>query len=99
MKLKHKPILADKIANILTTAPTYSDPENDSDLDTSAKVTQQNYVDDEDNDDELLSKFRTQNVDLLADLDERYAGKKATRQNFQESDDSSIDEDTQDGLS
>lgn len=94
MKSKSKQSLADKIADILTTAPTHSDPEDDPDPETRAKLTYDNANDEDDKvEEEILSKFRKQNIDLLADIDEIYAGKKASRKKVQES-----DEDQEDGM-
>lgn len=101
MKLKKRPSLADKIASILTTAPTHSDPEDEPDPETNAKVIEDIGNDDDNVDDEveeqLLSKFRNQNVDLLADIDVRYAGKKARRKSVQEFD-GSDDEEIEGGM-
>lgn len=91
MKLKQKYSLADKIADILNTAPTQSDPEDELDPETNAKITQDIHIEDDNVEEELLSKFRKQNVDFLSDIDERYAGKRAIRKDSQESDASSED--------
>lgn len=99
MRSKRKPMLADKIADILTSAPTQPDPENESDPDTAAKITEESYLDEEDNtEEELLSKFRKQNIDLLADIDGRYAGRKASRRSLQKESDDSSDGDNEKGM-
>lgn len=92
MKSKQNQTLADKIADILTTAPTHSDPEDDPDPETRAKLTYDDANDEGDKlEEEILSKFRKQNIDLLADIDERYAGKKASRKKVQQSDENQED--------
>lgn len=97
MKLKQRPSLADKIADILTTAPTHSDPEDEPDLETNAKIIEKDIGSDENVGDgveeQLLSKFRKQNVVLLVDLDERYVGKKASRRSVQDFEGSDDDDD------
>ncbi|XP_066142804.1 protein AATF-like [Euwallacea fornicatus] len=83
--MSSKVSLADKIAGVLTAAPSQFDSD-DEDLDTSnAKLGE--FVDFEETDEAeeaLLSKFRTVNVDLLADVDQRYAGKTGSRRELKE---------------
>lgn len=72
--------LADKIAGVLSAVPAQFNPDDDHLDDTTAKLTNFDDFDDEnDDDEEILSKFRKQNVDLLADVDKKYAGKKGSR--------------------
>lgn len=97
MKIKQKSLLADKIADILTTAPAHSDPADESDPETRAKVTYDN-IEDDSAEEELLSKFRKRNVDLLADVDERYAGKKTSRKSIKDWEGSTDDEDKEKGM-
>ena len=84
MKVSNKTTLADKIAGILNTAPSSFDPEDDVDA-TTAQVLPENGEDAYE-EEAILSKFRRANVDLLADLDEKYAGKKTSRKNLGDSD-------------
>lgn len=98
MKLNHRPSLADKIADILTTAPTHSDPEDEPDPETNAKIIEDIGNDDDEVEEQLLSKFRKQNVDLLADIDERYAGKKASRKSVQEFEPSDDEQQIEEGM-
>ncbi|XP_030753400.1 protein AATF [Sitophilus oryzae] len=78
--------LASKIAGILSAAPTQFNPDDDHIDDTSAKLTNfDDYSDDES--EEILSKFRKQNIDLLGDIDQKYAGKKSNRKSLKESSD------------
>ncbi|CAH1162739.1 unnamed protein product [Phaedon cochleariae] len=79
MIISKQETLADKIAGVLSTAPSNFDLDDEIDEDTRAKVTSEN--DFEEHVDQS-SKFRKQNVDLLADVDERYAGKKGSRKNL-----------------
>lgn len=90
--MKQKTSLADKIADILTSAPTHSDPEDDADPQTAAKISHDVEIE-HDESEELLSKFRRQNVDLLADVDERYAGKRTNRKGVHDSEESSESDD------
>ncbi|EFA06829.2 protein AATF [Tribolium castaneum] len=85
MKKKSTGTLADKIAGILNTAPSSIDPEDEVDDATVAKVVEDD-VEENEQEDEILSKFRQKNIDLLADLDEKYAGKKTSRKNLRDSD-------------
>lgn len=73
-----KSSLADKIAGILNTAPSSFDPEENTVDDTNARVLQDD-VEDHHEDEEILSSFRRANVDLLADFDDKYAGRKTSR--------------------
>ncbi|XP_023023786.2 protein AATF [Leptinotarsa decemlineata] len=90
-KTNKKESLADRIAKVLNTAPATLDPEDELADETRAKLNT-DTTEDDDFDDELLSKFRKQNVDLLADIDEKYAGKKASRKNLVSSDESDDDQ-------
>nr|XP_023023786.1 protein Aatf-like [Leptinotarsa decemlineata] len=90
-KTNKKESLADRIAKVLNTAPATLDPEDELADETRAKLNT-DTTEDDDFDDELLSKFRKQNVDLLADIDEKYAGKKASRKNLASSDESDDDQ-------
>ncbi|CAG9862103.1 unnamed protein product [Phyllotreta striolata] len=73
--------LSDKIAKILTAAPSHNDPEDENIDGTKASV---NYLSSEGSDDEAPaeSQIRRRNVDLLADIDERYAGQKGSRKSL-----------------
>ncbi|VEN40434.1 unnamed protein product [Callosobruchus maculatus] len=87
---KTKNTLADKIANILVAAPQNEDPEDETD---GTKAQLDEHVEETNSDEEeLLSKFRKQNIELLADVDERYAGKKSSRKELAGSDEASDDE-------
>lgn len=86
IKKRSKTSLADKIADVLKAAPTSFNPDEEVLDDTTAKLPDFDD-DDQDNDqveEELLSKFRAQTVDLLGDVDQRYAGKKGSRKDFEE---------------
>jgi protein AATF/BFR2 len=78
--------LADKIAGILNTAPNSFDPEDDAVDATNAQIVSHKSVEDKNEEEEILSKFRRANIDLLADVDDKYAGKKASRKSLNESD-------------
>lgn len=83
IKKPQKASLADKIAGVLSAAPAQFDPEDENIDDTTAKLTSFEDVNEENDVDEvLLSKFRKQNVDLLAEVDMKYAGKKGSRKNL-----------------
>lgn len=87
MSSKSKPgTLSDKISELLTSAPKSFDPEDDVHEETVAKVVDQ---EDEYNDEIEVStsKFRTQNIDLLEDVDKRYVGKKSSRKDLVDSED------------
>ncbi|RZC41827.1 AATF [Asbolus verrucosus] len=77
--------LADKIAGILNTAPSSFDPEEDPVDGTNAQVSHEDAEDV--SEEEILSKFRRKNIDLLADVDEKYAGRKTSRKGLRESSD------------
>ncbi|CAG9765724.1 unnamed protein product [Ceutorhynchus assimilis] len=83
--MNKKPSLADKIAGVLSAVPTQFDPDDENLDETRAKLTEieelQHEIDN-DIDYALLSKFRKQNVDLLADVDQRYAGKRGNRKSL-----------------
>lgn len=85
-KKKQTNSLAEKISGILSTTPATFDPEDATD-ETTAKLLDDSFDENDEDEEALLSKFRKQNVDLLEDLDERYAGKKGSRKDLQESDD------------
>ncbi|XP_044264713.1 protein AATF-like isoform X2 [Tribolium madens] len=84
MKNRSTGTLADKIAGILNTAPSSIDPEDEVGDGTIAKVVED--VEENEEEEEILSKFRRKNIDLLADLDEKYAGKKTSRKHLRDSD-------------
>lgn len=99
MKLKQNASLADKIADILTTAPAHLDPEDESDPETIAKVADKDSIENYDNlEEKLLSKFRNQNVDLLEDIDVRYGGERISRKGAYDSEHSSDSEALQKGM-
>jgi protein AATF/BFR2 len=85
--------LADKIAGILNTAPNSFDPEDDAVDATNAQIVSHKSVEDKNEEEEILSKFRRANIDLLADVDNKYAGKKAIRKSLNESDSEDISSD------
>lgn len=84
-KKKEKPILSDKIAELM--APRrLLDPEIDSEDETAAKVT--DYDLDGEFDDNIdpvsaLSDIRKKNVKLLHDVDPKYRGKLSSRKDFE----------------
>ncbi|XP_060523419.1 protein AATF isoform X2 [Cylas formicarius] len=83
-KKRQKETLAEKIFSVLNTAPATFDPEDDPDG-SAAKLV--NSEDEHSGDeDALLNNFRKQNIDLLADVDNRYAGEKGSRRRFHGSD-------------
>ncbi|KAB0803976.1 hypothetical protein PPYR_00946 [Photinus pyralis] len=71
--------LSDKIATLLSAAPTSFDPEDDVNEETTARVESQYASDDDNNLSQNLSQFRKQNVELLEEVDKRYEGKRASR--------------------
>lgn len=86
IKKRSKASFADKVADVLKAAPTSFNPDEEVLDDTTAKLP--DFNDDEEDDpveEELLSKFRTQTVDLLGDVDQRYAGKKGSRKDLEDS--------------
>ncbi|KAG5881302.1 hypothetical protein JTB14_016173 [Gonioctena quinquepunctata] len=89
-KINKKQSLADRIADVLSTAPASLDPEDELADETRAKFNTE-ASEDYDSNDELLSQFRRQNIDLLEDIDERYAGKKGSRKSLASSDEFSSD--------
>ncbi|CAH0550358.1 unnamed protein product [Brassicogethes aeneus] len=91
IKKRGKESLAEKITGVLSTTPASFDPEDAHVDDTSAKLLNEDFEDDQDDDEELLSKFRKQNIDLLEDVDERYAGKRGSRKDMASSDESGDD--------
>lgn len=94
-KKKQKPILADKIAELITPRPLL-DPEIDPEDETAAKTHE--YDVDEDNDDiqanSQLSDIRKKNVKLLQDVDAKYRGKVSSRKDF-ESDSEELENDSE----
>nr|CAH7738364.1 unnamed protein product [Callosobruchus chinensis] len=87
---KSKDTLADRIANILVAAPLNEDPEDETD---GTKAQLEEHCEETNSDEEaLLNTFRKQNIELLADVDERYAGKKGSRKDLAGSDEDSDDE-------
>ncbi|KAJ8978973.1 hypothetical protein NQ317_001445 [Molorchus minor] len=99
IKTNHKETLADKIADVLNTAPVTLDLEDD-DLDnTHAKVVDADPYVEDDADEVFLSKLRRQNIDIEDDI--RYKGVKANRKDiYGSSDDEQYesDEDSEDGV-
>lgn len=80
MKTNQNKSLSQKIADILTTAPINSHSEDEYDDVTAAKITLPDSNEEDQNiEQELLSKFRKQNIDLLGDVDNRYSGKRISR--------------------
>lgn len=83
-----KKSLADKISGLLKAAPSYNPDEND--IESTAKVVD---FDDNEEDDNIhisnqsLSAFRKKNVNLLDEVDAKYAGKKSSRKDLFDSDD------------
>lgn len=101
-KKKLKPILADKIAELITPRPLL-DPEIDPEDETAAKTIE--YDVDESNEDiqavSQLSDIRKKNIKLLHDVDAKYRGKVSSRKDF-DSDSDKIGNDsepTEDGQS
>lgn len=94
-KKKKKEILSDKIANLLTVAPT-ADVEDDHVFGTKPKtVTREELDSDGDSAEEAaLSNFRKQNASLLADLSGRYAGEVTSKKELGLDKDSDKDEDS-----
>ncbi|XP_072379765.1 protein AATF-like [Diabrotica undecimpunctata] len=86
-----KGTLADKISSLLTTTPDEIDPEDDYKDDTTAKLNTE-YSQENGEENNHGSKFRKDNIDLLADVDERYAGKKGSRRNLNPDDSSEFSE-------
>lgn len=84
-KKKQKPILSDKIAELM--APRrLLDPEIDSEDETAAKVTDYDLdAEFDDNNDpvSVLSDIRKKNVKLLHDVDPKYRGKLSSRKDFE----------------
>lgn len=74
--------LSDKIANLLSAAPTSFDPEDDVNEESAVRVESQYHSDDDENLSQNLSQFRKQNVELLEEVDKRYKGKRASRKNL-----------------
>lgn len=88
LKTPKKESIADKIAQLLSTKAPSFDPEDNFDEETKAKVASDSEeIGDED--EPILSQFRKQNVDLLEDVDKKYAGKKGSRRDLYESDEDS----------
>ncbi|XP_015186813.1 PREDICTED: protein AATF-like [Polistes dominula] len=94
---KKKPILADKINNLINAAPTniISDDENE---ETKAKVVEHYEESDDDSNNAIKqSQIRKQNVQFLDELDKRYEGKKVSRKDIYENHESnSEDEEPED---
>ncbi|XP_066245948.1 protein AATF-like [Euwallacea similis] len=89
IKMSTKVSLADKIAGVLTAAPSQFDSD-DEHLDTSKATLGEldNFEETDEAEEALLSKFRTVNADLLADVDQRYAGETGSRRGLKEEDSS-----------
>ncbi|XP_044735364.1 protein AATF [Chrysoperla carnea] len=89
--------LSDKISNVLNTAPGVIDPEDDIYEDTRAKVVSNEDIEDEDQiGDFKPSKITKQNLELLENIDTRYAGKRRSRKDFEDSDENIPDEQSDD---
>lgn len=94
MSVRKQETIADKIAELLSVKSSSFDPEDNFEEETKAKVTSDNEAGDDDDDDDdeyVLSQFRKQNVDLLEDVDKKYAGKKGSRRDLYDSDDDQIE--------
>ncbi|KAJ8960389.1 hypothetical protein NQ314_006079 [Rhamnusium bicolor] len=89
---RNKETLADRIAGVLNTTPARFDPEDENFDDTRAQLNI-DHSDENDVEEEILSEFRKQNVNLLADVDEKYAGKRGSRKSLEGSDVDSAESD------
>ncbi|XP_050295163.1 protein AATF-like [Anthonomus grandis grandis] len=97
IKKQSKNTLAEKIAGVLSAVPSQFDPDDDNIDDTSAKIAGSgDFEEDNEEEEALLSKFRRQNVDLLADVDQRYAGKKGSRKSLKDESSEESDEELSD---
>lgn len=93
-KRKQKPILSDKIAELI--APRrLLDPEIDSEDETAARAIDYDIDDDLDDKEPAarLSDIRKKNVKLLHDIDAKYHGKVASRKELEMDSDDEIDSD------
>lgn len=102
---RQKKTLADKIGDILSSAPITIDPEDDITVETSAIVTRDVERQEEDDDDfqdvaavgeedeELLSTFRKRTAQLLEDTDVKYKGQRITRKHLNSASSSNDDDD------
>ncbi|KAF7265565.1 hypothetical protein GWI33_021019 [Rhynchophorus ferrugineus] len=79
IKKQSKNSLASKIAGLLSAVPEQFNPDDDHVDDTAAKLADFNDDFEGDVSEEILSGFRKQNIDLLGDIDKKYAGKKGSR--------------------
>ncbi|XP_046752764.1 protein AATF-like [Diprion similis] len=83
MALKGKRLsLADKISSLVSTAPTSFDSDDEYDV-TKAKLVERDEEEENSDIEVRKSNFRTQNVDLLDEVDKRYEGKKVSRKSLQ----------------
>lgn len=94
-KKKEKPLLSDKIAELI--APRrLLDPEIDSDDETAARAIDYDIEEENEPNSTLLSDIRKKNVKLLDDVDEKYRGKVSSRKDFEmDSQDSSSENETE----
>lgn len=95
--------LAEKIALLSDPTPIFYDPEDDVNHETTAKVVDFQTSDDDSDEFGRKSLLRLRNETLLADQDERYAGKKISRKYLQKSllkddDDNEEEEDDDDDV-
>lgn len=83
--MKKPKSLSANIANLLNSLPQGFDDEDEID-DTNAKVLTADS--DESDGEEIIerSEIRTKNIDLLENIDKKYAGKISNRKNFEDSD-------------
>ncbi|XP_046424743.1 protein AATF [Neodiprion fabricii] len=83
MALKGKRLsLADKISSLVSSAPTSFDSDDEYDV-TKAKLVERDTEEENSDLEVRKSNFRTQNVDLLDEVDKRYEGKKVSRKSLQ----------------
>ncbi|KAL1512582.1 hypothetical protein ABEB36_002152 [Hypothenemus hampei] len=91
---KREETLADQIINSINHVPEEFDPEDDQIDETKAKLTDfEDLYEGDETEEAVLSKFRKQNVDLLGDIDQRYVGRKATRKQINEEEESDDESD------
>lgn len=85
-----KGTLADKINSLVTTTPAAFNSDDEAE-DTKAKVVD-HYEESDDSDDHFqTSEIRRRNIDLLDQVDKRYKGKKVSRKDVYESDNTDND--------
>lgn len=91
--------LADEIAKLADPTPKFVDPEDDTDIETAARVVER--FDESSDIHPEVSKLRQKNTILLEETDARYTGKKISRESFSpdyvpDSESSSGDEESED---